>query len=124
MQHFAAKKCLLYSGLLHQNNCSMVRYIMCFKVPDGCQELAQKIIDHYFDALHKNGPGGMRSQCYTNNENEDSYVHIKSFKKEAVANHHFKSASFRDYLDELATLCKSKLCFSRLQQQQTFESIY
>lgn len=102
----------------------MVRYIMSFSVPEGRERMAQKIIDVYFDALYKHGPGGMRSQCYATNENECNFVHIKSFKKESVANQHFKSGTFREYVQQLASLCGNMPSFSRLQQQQTFESIY
>lgn len=102
----------------------MVRYFMSFAVPEGRQDTAQKIIDQYFDELYKNGPGGMRSQCYADNGNDCCFVHIKSFKKEAVANQHFKSATFREYLHKLAELCGQRPTFSRLMQQQTFESIY
>lgn len=102
----------------------MVRYIMSFSVPRGRQHSAQKAIDNYFEALHKHGPGGMRSQCYAENADECSFVHLKSFKKESVANHHFKSATFKEYIQQLATLCGNSPSFSRLQQQQTFESIY
>jgi len=102
----------------------MVRYIMSFTVPEGRRQTAQKIIDHYFDTLYKNGPGGMRSQCYAENNDDCNFVHIKSFKKEAVANHHFKSATFREYIQQLGSLCGNMPAFSRLHQQQTFESIY
>ena len=102
----------------------MVRYVMSFSVPDGRQKSAQKIIDHYFDALFKHGPGGMRSQYYADYNNECSFVHIKSFKKESVANQHFKSGTFREYIQQLASLCGDMPAFSRLLQQQTFESIY
>lgn len=102
----------------------MVRYFMSFSVPDGRQQTAQRIIDQYFDELYKNGPGGMRSQCYSDNNNESIFIHLKSFKKEAVANQHFKSATFREYLQKLAELCGQRPGFSRLMQQQTFESIY
>jgi quinol monooxygenase YgiN len=102
----------------------MVRYFMSFEVPEGRQQSAQKIIDSYFDDLYKHGPGGMRSQCYADDSNDCNFLHLKSFKKEAVANQHFKSATFREYLQKLAELCGSRPIFSRLQQQQTFESIY
>ncbi len=102
----------------------MVRYIMSFTVPGDRQHNAQNVIDDYFDNLHKHGPGGMRSQCYADNDDECSFVHLKSFKKESVANHHFKSAVFRDYIEKLANLCGNRPAFLRLQQQQTFESIY
>jgi quinol monooxygenase YgiN len=102
----------------------MVRYVMSFSVPPGRQQSAQKVIDLYFDALYKHGPGGMRSQCYADYDNTCNFVHIKSFKRESVANHHFKSGTFREYVEQLASLCGSKPSFSRLQQQQTFESIY
>jgi quinol monooxygenase YgiN len=97
---------------------------MSFSVPDGRQQTAQRIIDQYFDELYKNGPGGMRSQCYSDNENDNTFIHLKSFKKEAVANQHFKSATFREYVQKLAELCGQRPGFSRLMQQQTFESIY
>jgi quinol monooxygenase YgiN len=102
----------------------MIRYIMAFSVPEGRQQSAQKVIDHYFDALYKHGPGGMRSQCYSDNDNECQFVHIKSFKKESVANQHFRSPGFREYIQQLTALCGRSPAFSRLQQQQTFESIY
>jgi quinol monooxygenase YgiN len=102
----------------------MVRYIMSFKVPDGQHQLAEKVIRIYFDALDKQGPGGMHSQCYANDDNEANYVHIKSFKKESVANHHFRSAVFREYVQKLGSICGIIPSFSRLQQQETFESIY
>ena len=102
----------------------MVRYIMTFTVPDGRQRSVLQVIDQYFGALQKQGPGGMRSQCYADNDDDCSFVHIKSFKRESVANHHFRSAVFREYIDKLAALCGDKPGFSQLQQQQTFESIY
>lgn len=102
----------------------MVRYFMSFSVPEGREQTAQKIIDHYFDGLNKHGPGGMRSQCYATNDNECSFVHIKSFKRESIANQHFKSGNFREYVQQLASLCGNMPFFSRLNQQQTFESIY
>lgn len=102
----------------------MVRYIMSFSVPEGRQRTAQQIIDDYFDALIKGGPAGMRSQCYADNDNHCLFHHIKSFKKEAVANQHFKSGIYRDYISRLAALSGTRLSFSRLLQQQTFESIY
>lgn len=102
----------------------MVRYVMSFTVPQGRQQSAQKIIDHYFDALYKHGPGGMRSQCYADYNDACQFIHIKSFKRESVANQHFKSGTFRDYVEQLASLCGNRPSFSRLQQQQTFESIY
>ncbi len=97
---------------------------MSFSVPPGRQQSAQKIIDLYFDALYKNGPSGMRSQCYADYDNVCNFVHIKSFKRESVANQHFKSGTFRGYLQQLASLCGSTPSFARLEQQQTFESIY
>ena len=102
----------------------MVRYFMSFTVPEDGQDAAQKIIDDYFESLYKNGPGGMRSQCYASHDNECSFVHIKSFKRESVANQHFRSPAFREYIQKLSALCGSRPEFSRLQQQQTFESIY
>jgi hypothetical protein len=102
----------------------MVRYIMSFTVPSDRQQSAQKIIDHYFDELQKHGPGGMRSQCYADYNNATNFVHLKSFKRESVANHHFKSGVFRVYVQQLAALCGIQPTFSRLEQQQTFESIY
>ena len=102
----------------------MVRYIMSFAVPASQQPLAQKVIDDYFDDLSRNGPGGMRSLCYATVEVDCRFVHIKSFKKESVANQHFRSPGFRTYLGKLAALCGQTPGFSRLQQQQTFESIY
>ena len=102
----------------------MVRYIMSFSVPEGREQTAQKVIDSYFNALQKQGPGGMRSQCYADYDKDGIFVHIKSFKKESVANHHFKSFVFREYIQQLATLCGNRPSFSRLQQKQTFESIY
>lgn len=102
----------------------MVRYIMSFTVPEDNQDNAQRIIDDYFDALSKNGPGGMRSQCYADNNNDCHFIHIKSFRRESVANHHFRSGAFRQYVDQISDLCGTAPAFSKLQQQQTFESIY
>ncbi len=102
----------------------MVRYIMTFTVPMGRQESAQTIIDDYFEDLYEHGPGGMRSQCYANNANDCSFVHIKSFKRESIANQHFRSAIFRTYVQKLGELCGETPSFVRLMQQQTFESIY
>lgn len=102
----------------------MVRYIMSFSVPSDKKQTAQKVIDDYFEGLYQHGPGGMRSQCYATDDNDCTFVHIKSFRKESVANHHFRSAAFRDYTQRLALLCGSTPSFSRLMQQQTFESIY
>ena len=97
---------------------------MSFAVPSGQQFSAQKIIDSYFEELDKQGPAGMRSQCYSDNDNECYFVHIKSFKKESVANHHFKSSVVRNYLQQLEKICNDRLSFSRLHQEQSFESIY
>ena len=97
---------------------------MSFTVPGGRQEAAQKIIDDYFEALYLHGPGGMRSQCYASNNNECSFVHIKSFKRESIANQHFRSPTFLKYVQQLGSLCGSVPSFTRLTQQQTFESIY
>lgn len=102
----------------------MVRYIMSFSVPQSRESTAQKIISNYFNALQKHGPGGMRSQCYADYNQFGKFVHIKSFKKESIANQHFRSPVFKDYIQNLMTLCESELEFSRLQQQETFESIY
>lgn len=102
----------------------MVRYIMSFTVPQGREQSVQKVIDRYFESLHKHGPGGMRSQCYADYDNEGIFIHIKSFKKESIANHHFRSATFRDYLHQLAALCGNMPSVTRLHQQKTFESIY
>lgn len=102
----------------------MVRYIMSFTVAARQQQTAQDIIDDYFEALYHHGPGGMRSQCYSTNEDDCAFVHIKSFKKESVANQHFRSGPFRDYVQRLSVLCGKEPSFSRLMQQQTFESIY
>lgn len=102
----------------------MVRYIMSFTVPEGRQQSALKIISHYFESLHRQGPGGLRSQCYADDDNDCSFVHIKSFKKESIANHHFRSAMFRDYIQQLALICGTEPSFTRLHQQRTFESIY
>ena len=97
---------------------------MSFSVPEGRQQAAQEIIDAYFEALYTSGPAGMRSQCYSDNNNSCSFIHIKSFKKEAVANHHFKSFIFRNYLQQIAALIENRPTFSRLHQEQSFESIY
>ncbi len=102
----------------------MVRYIMSFTVREGGEQTAQQVIARYFEALSKNGPGGMRSQCYADHDRDGIFVHIKSFKKESVANHHFRSSTFREYIDQLAPLCSDPPSFSRLQQEKTFESIY
>ena len=102
----------------------MVRYIMSFSVPPDRQQHALDIIGHYFDALQRNGPGGMRSQCYATQEDDCQFVHIKSFRKESVAHQHFRSSLFREYAQQLARLCGQQPRFNRLTQQQTFESIY
>lgn len=102
----------------------MVRYYMSFSIPEGRQQTAQKIIEQYFDALYKHGPGGMRSQCYADDTNDLTFIHLKSFKKEAIANQHFKSATFKEYLQKLGELAGNRLGFSTMMQQQTFESIY
>lgn len=102
----------------------MVRYILSFKVPPGQPEKVLAIIDDYFEALQRNGPAGMRSQCYATDEDEYNFIHIKSFRKESVARHHFRSAIFREYIDRLEAICGPLPAFSRLLQQQTFESIY
>lgn len=103
---------------------AMVRYVMTFNVLEEMQQTAQKIIDHYFEALHHHGPGGMRSQCYSEYNNSCSFIHIKSFKRESVANHHFKSGTFREYVQQLASLTGKIPSFLRLEQEHTFESIY
>lgn len=102
----------------------MVRYIMSFKVPENSQQTVQQVLNQYFNELQRSGPGGMRSQCYASDDDLCSFVHIKSFKKESIANHHFRSAVFRQYLDKLAHITGEQLSFSRLHQHKTFESIY
>jgi quinol monooxygenase YgiN len=97
---------------------------MSFHVLAGKQDAAQQIIDEYFEALYKQGPGGMRSQCYASHTDERQFVHIKSFRRESVANQHFRSSIFRDYVQRLGELCGEIPSFTRLTQQQTFESIY
>ena len=97
---------------------------MSFAVPAGRDQAAEQIIEDYFDQLDHQGPGGMRSQCYATPDEEGRFVHIKSFKKESVANQHFRSPGFKNYVSKLAVLCGHTPGFSRLQQQQTFESIY
>jgi hypothetical protein len=102
----------------------MVRYIMSFTVAAGMQEKAQQIIDEYFESLEKEGPGGMRSQCYASNNDDCSFVHIKSFRKESTANQHFRSAALKEYLEKISQLSGEKSMFMRLMQQKSFESIY
>lgn len=102
----------------------MIRYVMSCTVPDGRQDSLKEIVDNYFDDLHKQGPGGMRSQCYADDNDDCTIIHIKSFKKESIANHHFKSALFRGYIENLELLCGKRPGFLRLHPQQTFESIY
>jgi hypothetical protein len=97
---------------------------MSFSVPSDRRQAAQKVIDQYFEELQKHGPGGMRSQGYAVYNSASNFVHIKSFKRESIANHHFKSGVFRQYVQQLSFLCGSQPTFSRLEQQQTFESIY
>lgn len=98
---------------------------MAFKVPREKLHLIRLIIDSYFDILVREGPAGMRSQCYATRDNDCGFVHIKAFKKESVANQHFRSSPFREYLRKLSELCDGQpLFFSRLEQQKTFESIY
>lgn len=102
----------------------MVRYIMTFDVPEGRQQSARRIVGDYFAMLQQQGPGGMRSQCYTSDEDDCSFIHIKSFRKESVANQHFRSSGFRDYIRMLGEICGRTPAFARLSQQKTFESIY
>jgi hypothetical protein len=102
----------------------MVRYIMSFKVPEGREQAAQKIIDNYFDGLQRNGPQGMRSQCYASDEDDCTFVHIKGFKKDSIASQHFRSPLYHEYAKQIAALCGAAPVFCKLIQQQTFESIY
>ncbi len=102
----------------------MVRYIMHFSVPENKTPVVEKIIRQYFDALDKQGPAGMRSQCYAESDIGGVFVHIKSFKKESIANHHFRSVICKEYLQQLSNICGLLPFFSRLYQQETFESIY
>lgn len=102
----------------------MVRYLMQFTVQQHDQNAVQHIIEEYFSLLQKEGPAGMRSQCYADNQDECRFVHIKSFRKESVANRHFQSTIFKKYIEQLKSLCVQQPFFFRLQQQQTFESIY
>jgi hypothetical protein len=97
---------------------------MSFIVQAGDQEKAQKIIDDYFEELYAHGPAGMRSQCYASNNDDRNFIHIKTFKRDSIANSHFRSAIFLNYQQQLATLCGEMPVFSKLNQQQTFESIY
>jgi len=97
---------------------------MSFSVLPDKQRTAEQIIDAYFDALQRGGPGGMRSQCYATGEDDGHFVHIKSFRKESVANRHFRSAPFLEYTTRLSAICGSRPFFRKLLQQQTFESIY
>src|SRR5262245_29907291 len=92
----------------------MVRYIMPFTVPGGRLNAAMKIIENYFDELDSSGPGGMRSQCYSTSDNDSHFVHIEGFKKESVANKHFSSKIFREYLQKLSGICETSVSFSRL----------
>ncbi len=102
----------------------MVRYIMSFTVPPGRQDDAQKIIDDYFEELYQHGPGGMRSQCYASHKDDCAFVHIKSFRRESIANQHFRTTGFLQYIQHLSALCLEVPNFTKLLQQQTFESIY
>ena len=102
----------------------MVRYVMSFSVPQQLVGTVQQVINHYFDDLSKHGPGGMRSQCYADYNDQCRFFHIKSFRRESVANQHFKSGSFRKYIHELAEICGDIPVFSKLEQRKTFESIY
>ena len=124
MQRFKNHECHTITGCITKTVCVMVRYIMSFTVPPGRQEDAQKIIDDYFEELYQHGPGGMRSQCYASNKNDCDFVHIKSFRKESIANQHFRTPAFLQYVRQLASLCGDTPSFIRLLQQQTFESIY
>jgi len=102
----------------------MVRYFMSYTVPTDRQQQAREIINRYFNALQRGGPGGMRSQCYATREDQCCFVHIKSFRKESVARNHFRSSFFLDYVKQLSLLCGYTPVFTELNQQQTFESIY
>jgi quinol monooxygenase YgiN len=110
------------TGRINQNH--MIRYFMTFNVPQSRLQAALKIIENYFDELDGGGPGGMRSQCYTAGDKDYQFVHIEGFKKESVANKHFASRIFREYIHQLSAVCETPPSFSRLQQQHTFESIY
>src|SRR5688500_10681690 len=110
MQHFIFFSCHITTSFI--KTVFMVRYFMSFDVPKENQRSVQKIIDRYFEELDKHGPGGMRSQCYADYNDECRYVHIKSFKRESVANQHFKSGTFRKYINDLAALCGSLPAFA------------
>ena len=97
---------------------------MSFSVAENSLHAVQKIIEKYFHALELEGPSGMRSQCYSTIEDECQFVHLKSFRKEPAAKKQFSSACFRHYLDELRKFCQGQLGFSKLEQVETFESIY
>jgi hypothetical protein len=97
---------------------------MSFSVSDSDRQTTKAIISQYFDDLQRTGPAGMRSQCYSCWDDQCLFVHIKSFKKESVANHHFRSSIFKDYMEKLGSISGTGLTFSRLEQQKSFESIY
>jgi hypothetical protein len=91
---------------------------MSFSVPEGREQTAQKVINGYFNALQKHGPGGMRSQCYADHDKDGNFVHIKSFQKRISSQSSFPVGCLQGIHEQLATLCGIKPCFSRLQQQQ------
>jgi quinol monooxygenase YgiN len=97
---------------------------MSFSVAENSLHAVQKIIEKYFHALESEGPSGMRSQCYSASDDECQFIHIKSFRKEPAAKKHFNSACFQHYLEELKKICQRQLSFLRLDQVETFESIY
>lgn len=97
---------------------------MSFSVSDTDRQTTRAVISQYFSDLQKTGPAGMRSQCYSCIDDHSQFIHIKSFRKESVAHHHFRSAVFKGYIEKLAALCGKGLFFSRLEQQKSFESIY
>jgi len=102
----------------------MVRYMMSFSVKESEQETARRIIREYFEKLYRAGPGGMRSQCYSDEGKDGGFVHIKSFVRDSVARQHFRSALFTEYMNRLSAVTGEPLSFTRLSQEKTFESIY
>ena len=102
----------------------MVRYILSFIVPDDKVSEAQKSINKYFDELSKNGPGGMRSFCYCNEEDANHFIQINSYRKESVANKDLRSHYTTNFVNELKTICNQALSFNKVETFDSFESIY
>jgi quinol monooxygenase YgiN len=102
----------------------MVRYIMSFIVPENKVSDAQKAINRYFDELNKSGPGGMRSFCYCDEEENHRFVQVNTYRKESVANKDLRSPYTMSFVSELKTICEAPVSFNKMETFDSFESIY